>query len=97
MRGATFPNGSTIEEVRVSIHAPHAGRDFIVYSVYVDWMFQSTRPMRGATLGRVPFLLDTDVSIHAPHAGRDIHDSLIFLPIIVSIHAPHAGRDLCCG
>ena len=34
----------------ISIHAPHAGRDFGDYTVRVDdSVFQSTRPMRGAT------------------------------------------------
>ena len=38
---------------RVSIHAPHAGRDVVRASVAVPMsVFQSTRPMRGATFGR---------------------------------------------
>ena len=39
---------------RVSIHAPHAGRDLEHAIEIAEEEFQSTRPMRGATAGRLP-------------------------------------------
>ena len=50
MRGATPSTTTRRGRIRVSIHAPHAGRDLdsISYISRPD-LFQSTRPMRGAT------------------------------------------------
>ena len=58
--------------LRISIHAPHAGRDrrFPLQEVG-RYPFQSTRPMRGATPELEELALDVIISIHAPHAGRD--------------------------
>ena len=58
--------------VRISIHAPRAGRDLSKLAALLDeWTFQSTRPVRGAT--PVQHFRDdgTRISIHAPRAGRD--------------------------
>ena len=57
---------------RISIHAPHAGRDIQHLRIRsLHRAFQSTRPMRGATLPPPEADLDAAISIHAPHAGRD--------------------------
>ena len=74
MRGATTGcsnRGSA--PCRISIHAPHAGRDMNGGKVGKRTMkvFQSTRPMRGATLSAVHDTMHESISIHAPHAGRD--------------------------
>ncbi len=73
MRGATRPTAPRQSPRRVSIHAPHAGRDWAEVGDIVGFgKFQSTRPMRGATAGRSPLATPRcGVSIHAPHAGRD--------------------------
>ena len=50
MRGATAEVGRPDRRVRISIHAPHAGRDRrMVTPPLRGATFQSTRPMRGAT------------------------------------------------
>ena len=95
MRGATIICDDHLVIGDISIHAPHAGRDF-PSSVpwYKRYQFQSTRPMRGATVIGGLVVHAVDISIHAPHAGRDV-SRLILCPVIqsISIHAPHAGRD----
>ena len=50
MRGATSPCRKRLPTQRISIHAPHAGRD-VTHTAVVseEATFQSTRPMRGAT------------------------------------------------
>ena len=50
MRGATRHNAWRLFLCKVSIHAPHAGRDHLsMHRKGVIRKFQSTRPMRGAT------------------------------------------------
>ena len=72
MRGATLRRRDSDNYSHVSIHAPHAGRDFGLRSfISLSVLFQSTRPMRGATGESVVYRQSRDVSIHAPHAGRD--------------------------
>ena len=79
----------------ISIHAPHAGRDFLRGGLAAHVaVFQSTRPMRGATPCGVKLFIITAISIHAPHAGRDQPKTAQNCPKHrISIHAPHAGRD----
>ena len=51
MRGATSTDHGGHEPRHISIHAPHAGRDYYDKLFDVECPeFQSTRPMRGATL-----------------------------------------------
>ena len=58
--------------MRVSIHAPRAGRDFDEASGdFTRYLFQSTRPARGATDHDFEGVRRAVVSIHAPRAGRD--------------------------
>ena len=50
MRGATHIDEGDLYEALISIHAPHAGRDYHgPYARFLYYGFQSTRPMRGAT------------------------------------------------
>ena len=58
-------------KLKVSIHAPRAGRDPQSIPPSASPSFQSTRPARGATAGRQLMAQQSDVSIHAPRAGRD--------------------------
>ena len=56
----------------ISIHAPRAGRDYIIgYKFPIDFRFQSTRPVRGATEMTIDNNQSIQISIHAPRAGRD--------------------------
>ena len=51
MRGATQGGPVLAVPERISIHAPHAGRDVILNPIPQEVaLFQSTRPMRGATI-----------------------------------------------
>ena len=95
MRGATKIIQKMIIPHRISIHAPHAGRDKDdKRDAIVDALFQSTRPMRGATGATTDTAESEPISIHAPHAGRDdLRVPLLQLAFQISIHAPHAGRD----
>ena len=73
MRGATPRQTAQLRWAnRISIHAPHAGRDNDQQHVPpMGQKFQSTRPMRGATPGHSELKGAKEISIHAPHAGRD--------------------------
>ena len=73
MRGATSIYGDrNVCWFKISIHAPHAGRDLVFRILRVMLtQFQSTRPMRGATIHITYAGHYDDISIHAPHAGRD--------------------------
>ena len=51
--------------------APCGARHLTTFSIMLDIMFQSTRPMRGATITGTTIDTLSLVSIHAPHAGRD--------------------------
>ena len=94
MRGATPPVPGPPGPGTISIHAPHAGRDYKI-DVFnnLDYAFQSTRPMRGATQPKRPIPKRLSISIHAPHAGRDLLPFVVTKTLDISIHAPHAGRD----
>ena len=53
MRGATPDHHRHRRQKRISIHAPHAGRDATATAHAASFFeFQSTRPMRGATQQR---------------------------------------------
>ena len=72
IRGATLGLGEVFAIRRISIHAPHTGRDCPLRSPYpVGTIFQSTRPIRGATLVCPASGSYHHISIHAPHTGRD--------------------------
>ena len=79
----------------ISIHAPLAGRDLVVWIVCGTYsQFQSTRPLRGATLANSGAHARLLISIHAPLAGRDAGLYRVERPgAVISIHAPLAGRD----
>ena len=95
MRGATLACRWSASDYRISIHAPHAGRDFEYgRTTKCSASFQSTRPMRGATLIYNHYTeKELKISIHAPHAGRDGCTNRYGRRDRISIHAPHAGRD----
>ena len=56
----------------ISIHAPHAGSDHLLFHCLLLFLlFQSTLPMRGAILPQGAYSIHGLISIHAPHAGSD--------------------------
>ena len=98
MRGATQGRGQGGKSRRISIHAPHAGRDLLPPGGVVRrGIFQSTRPMRGATHVKGTTMPDPRISIHAPHAGRDSSSSSQRLSRISYFNprAPCGARQRC--
>ena len=94
MRGATSLRLPSVQSHRVSIHAPHAGRDGYVSELAFTLFVSIHAPHAGRDIVRNMIIEWLDkVSIHAPHAGRDLIYMERMFPMIVSIHAPHAGRD----
>ncbi len=96
MRGATLKSFcTTIENINISIHAPHAGCDEQKdKKADAEREFQSTHPMRGATPGMKLYfrLLNGFQSTH-PMRGATVFKSPPFSRDGISIHAPHAGCD----
>ena len=76
VRGATTRALGVELASRISIHAPRAGCDQIIFKGMDKPAFQSTHPVRGATRAasdgglRLRF-----ISIHAPRAGCDFHNN----------------------
>ena len=83
-----------IEQVRVSIHAPHEGERLAgVGLTSTSDGFQSTLPTRGSDSGRPCRPDPRVVSIHAPHEGeRPDRRKDKLRGQKVSIHAPHEGE-----
>ena len=73
MRGATWcmPDGLLVV-IKISIHAPHAGRDMLP-SLLTSWPtnFNPRAPCGARPLSSRISTLLIGISIHAPHAGRD--------------------------
>ena len=88
MRGATSLKVRELALRQISIHAPHAGRDWgDGYGWHISNLFQSTRPMRGATscsprlqMGR------SDFNPRAPCGARHFWHKIArsFLPLFQS-------------
>ena len=83
LRGATALVVSMSGRVRISIHAPLAGRDLTTFGLWaITPIFQSTRPLRGATSCALRLQSRTGISIHAPLAGRDDVDHSKLPPVV---------------
>ena len=95
MRGATSVIYPTNPFVRISIHAPHAGRDLDGVCAYLrNYIFQSTRPMRGATMYDRFYTYGALFQSTRPMRGATFMISISLRVVLISIHAPHAGRDV---
>ena len=80
--------------LRISIHAPHTGRDSVPTSAPAQISrFQSTRPIRGATCPGRDDPAAKNFNPRAPYGARHSFGSPYSRPIPISIHAPHTGRD----
>ena len=98
MRGATTECVNVTYVYDVSIHAPHAGRDWRRWRHPQRRQRFNPRAPCGARLGHACDKRNLpEVSIHAPHAGRDLVLPDLLPSYRVSIHAPHAGRDTTDG
>ena len=74
MRGATPAVWATITASRISIHAPHAGRDpHNIGAGRIKGVYFNPRAPCGArpVVDPIPHTF-SPISIHAPHAGRDL-------------------------
>ena len=78
----------------ISIHAPLAGRDDVVFRVPVlTFPFQSTRPLRGATGIWLAFFKIELFQSTRPLRGATVWCNFLLTVMDISIHAPLAGRD----
>ena len=72
MRGATQAYQSILRGSQISIHAPHAGSDLYLITVFVLLTHFNPRPPCGERLiTNLVKNLEEVISIHAPHAGSD--------------------------
>ena len=95
IRGATISVNKQRAQTRISIHAPHTGRDAARHCCG-GWTrpFQSTRPIRGATIMSIMCPWDnSDFNPRAPYGARRLADHVGQDGQRISIHAPHTGRD----
>ena len=81
--------------VKISIHAPRAGRDKNPMKVcFISKNFNPRAPCRARRQSGFPAAAEPTISIHAPRAGRDRrHLCGAGVGAAISIHAPRAGRD----
>ena len=81
-------------DLRISIHAPLAGSDFIrLFHVPTD-VISIHAPLAGSDKVTVYYCsYVSTISIHAPLAGSDNKIKLFRHGVDISIHAPLAGSD----
>ena len=95
MRGATTPGWAWIDPQKVSIHAPHAGRDQSRHSSMPSFLSFNPRAPCGARLGEYKGDYGAqEFQSTRPMRGATYGFVDICIDTKVSIHAPHAGRDL---
>ena len=95
MRGATYGHFDIHNRHRVSIHAPHAGRD-ISRTCVRHWVCVSIHaPHAGRDPQALPPLqANWCFNPRAPCGARRCRGAVDVPTSGVSIHAPHAGRDV---
>ena len=72
MRGATKKTAPPFKCIKISIHAPHAGRDAPTdTSGLTSTNFNPRAPCGARHTHRLRVFRRVAISIHAPHAGRD--------------------------
>ena len=80
---------------RISIHAPHAGRDKPCGKWYDGYGISIHAPREGRDAQSVEAARHNLISIHAPREGRDdVRRVRVRRHEFISIHAPHEGRDV---
>ena len=95
IRGATYAYCMDKLGLKISIHAPHTGRDALRRaSTPSACIFQSTRPIRGATpRRRATRATRCNFNPRAPYGARLYVAAGQTGQAGISIHAPHTGRD----
>ena len=90
-----MPNKTAI----ISIHAPRAGGDRVLFRAGAYGDISIHAPRAGGDTNDVRSRTNTeDISIHAPRAGGDYKNSLVYSYCNdISIHAPRAGGDPQAG
>ena len=94
LAGLDFYGGYDNLAVSISIHKALAGLDHtFLFSAFIGFKFQSTRPSRASTLPLRLYEIFFRISIHKALAGLDISDGggCRYQPI--SIHKALAGLD----
>ena len=81
-------------EFHISIHSPHAGRDFGDGVGNDNVCISIHSPHAGRDCTHLLSGSHCTISIHSPHAGRDSAPAPECTDQSISIHSPHAGRDL---
>ncbi len=71
MRGVTNALLTTVFDIAISTHTPHARRDKGLSINSSITSFLLTRPMRGVTRSVLRLLAGLAISTHTPHARRD--------------------------
>ena len=91
-RRSSDPDG--VHTVRISIHAPLAGRDRRRGVVYRDLAISIHAPLAGRDRKLPAFCpAHKNFNPRAPCGARPVTFSIVLPPIVISIHAPLAGRD----
>ena len=94
MRGATGRRDEAARLEGVSIHAPHAGRDFIPPSFGGrNKSFNPRAPCGARRLSTQLLHVEEEFQSTRPMRGATGLDAMADRFVGVSIHAPHAGRD----
>ena len=97
MRGATRGFRLRLPHNKISIHAPHAGSDWVFRLASSIIRFQSTLPMRGATARWQKAHKDMGFQSTLPMRGATNEAEVEDFCQLISIHAPHAGSDARSG
>ena len=96
MRGATLFVIVVLVQIKISIHAPHAGCDFVILSCCSQRLnFNPRTPCGVRQADWTPNVSTDEISIHAPHAGCDsktrqnhhvpLHKTYIVYQIFISL------------
>ena len=82
-----------INNITISIHAPHTGSDAAVTLSELACLISIHAPHTGSDLFRFFCGCNNGISIHAPHTGSDGQSFEPDASKAISIHAPHTGSD----
>ena len=93
MRGETYICLRKYVVSNISIHSPHARRDFILALLFCKLYISIHSPHARRDLSDNSFFVGGRISIHSPHARRDLNIQNLLKIIKISIHSPHARRD----
>ncbi len=94
VRGATIFRALLYVCDRISIHAPRAGSDLLMFlRCLIRFNISIHAPRAGSDMASWSVFINNPISIHAPRAGSDGELLENRSENIISIHAPRAGSD----